>query len=109
AASGAAIHVIAPGRGLLDPDHAVRRDDLAGMGEVGVSNGEPRFREPLERAGAALAARLPGEEDVVVLLGSIASDKYLEALRSKLGDRLRFPREFVGRGDMSRGGLMLRC
>src|SRR5437016_3574009 len=40
-ASGAAIHVIAPGRGLLDPDHAVRRDDLAGMGEVGVSNGEP--------------------------------------------------------------------
>ena len=25
------------------------------------------------------------------------------------GDRLRFPVDFVGRGDMSRGGLMLRC
>jgi hypothetical protein len=25
------------------------------------------------------------------------------------GDRLVFPREFIGRGDMSRGGLMLRA
>jgi hypothetical protein len=25
------------------------------------------------------------------------------------GDRLMFPVHFVGRGDMSRGGLMLRC
>jgi hypothetical protein len=25
------------------------------------------------------------------------------------GDRLLFPEEFAGRGDMSRGGLMLRC
>ena len=25
------------------------------------------------------------------------------------GRQLLFPREFVGRGDMSRGGLMLRC
>jgi hypothetical protein len=25
------------------------------------------------------------------------------------GPRLHFPADFVGRGDMSRGGLMLRC
>ena len=35
--------------------------------------------------------------------------KYVEALLPIFGSRLLFPREFVGRGDMSRGGLMLRC
>jgi hypothetical protein len=30
-------------------------------------------------------------------------------LMSAFGKRLLFPAEFVGRGDMSRGGLMLRC
>ena len=44
----------------------------------------------------------------VVLLGSIATSKYVEPLLEVFGDRLLFPAEFVGRGDMSRGGLMLR-
>src|SRR5262249_62023500 len=44
----------------------------------------------------------------VVLLGSIATPKYIEPL-SIFGERLVFPAEFVGRGDMSRGGLLLRC
>jgi hypothetical protein len=46
---------------------------------------------------------------VAVLLGSIASAKYTGPLLGTFGDRLLFPKEFVGRGDMSRGGLMLRC
>jgi hypothetical protein len=33
----------------------------------------------------------------------------VDVLAPVLGDRLRFPAEFVGRGDMSRGGLLLRC
>src|SRR5262249_8544354 len=41
-------------------------------------------------------------------LGSIASPKYLKVLLQIFGDRLRFPIDFVGRGDMSRGGLLLR-
>jgi len=45
----------------------------------------------------------------VVLLGSIATGKYIDVLQEHLEERLRFPAEFVGRGDMSRGGLMLRC
>src|SRR4029077_5935565 len=45
----------------------------------------------------------------VVLLGSIATGKYVEPLLAVLGERLRFPADFVGRGDMSRGGLLLRC
>jgi hypothetical protein len=43
-----------------------------------------------------------------VLLGSIASPKYVDVLLDIFGNRLRFPRDFVGRGDMSRGGLLLR-
>ena len=45
----------------------------------------------------------------IVLLGSIATGKYVNVLLASFGDRLRFPVDFVGRGDMSRGGLMLRC
>ena len=44
-----------------------------------------------------------------MLLGSIASGKYVEVLQPIFGDKLVFPPAFVGRGDMSRGGLMLRC
>ncbi len=44
----------------------------------------------------------------IVLLGSIATKKYVEPLGEVFGERLVFPSEFVGRGDMSRGGLMLR-
>jgi hypothetical protein len=53
-------------------------------------------------------AREIGPECDVILLGSIASQKYVELLVEIFGDRLRFPVEFVGRGDMSRGGLLLR-
>jgi hypothetical protein len=35
--------------------------------------------------------------------------KYVDLLLPIFGDRLMFPVHFVGRGDMSRGGLMLRC
>jgi hypothetical protein len=44
-----------------------------------------------------------------VLLGSIASAKYVDVLEPVFRSRLLFPSEFVGRGDMSRGGLLLRC
>ena len=65
-----------------------------------------RYRRPLERDARALAERLPDAE--VVLLGSIASDKYVDLLVDIFEHRLLFPVDFVGRGDMSRGGLLLR-
>ena len=52
------------------------------------------------------AALPPGAR--VVLLGSVATAKYLEPIADVLGDRLCFPRDFVGRGDMSRGALLLQ-
>jgi hypothetical protein len=44
-----------------------------------------------------------------VLLGSVASEKYVQVLSAIFGSRLVFPSDFVGRGDMSRGGLLLRA
>jgi hypothetical protein len=100
--------IITPGRGLVPPDEIVTLDDLRQIADVGVTPDEPRFREPLERDVRELASALSGN-DVVVLLGSIATGKYVDIIERHLDGRLRFPSEFVGRGDMSRGGLMLRC
>jgi hypothetical protein len=100
--------VITTNRGLLLPDTPVTREDLAAFGGVPIDLGDDRYRAPLERDALGLAAALPADA-CVVLLGSIASGKYVDLLADIFGERLLFPEEFVGRGDMSRGGLMLRC
>jgi hypothetical protein len=102
------IHVITTNRGLLPPDEPVTRGDLAAFGGVPIDLADPRYRDPLSRDCTQLAAALPADARVV-LLGSIASGKYVDLLADVFGARLRFPAEFVGRGDMSRGGLLLRC
>src|SRR5882762_7305091 len=73
-----------------------------------VIEADPRYRAPLERDARVLAKRLPSRSEII-LLGSIATGKYVNVLLASFGDQLRFPVDFVGRGDMSRGGLMLRC
>ncbi|HZL36244.1 MAG TPA: hypothetical protein VFC78_13080 [Tepidisphaeraceae bacterium] len=100
--------VITPDRGLLPMDALVTLNDLRGMATVPVDAADARYREPLLRDAMELATALK-EDDEVVLLGSIATGKYVDVLDDALCGRLRFPAEFVGRGDMSRGGLMLRC
>ena len=71
---------------------------------------EPRYREPIERdLRRSFAPRTATSNCRFVLLGSIATKKYVDVLLPILGERLLFPAEFVGRGDMSRGGLMLRA
>ena len=109
AATGAGeIWTITAGRGLVDPQTIVRLDDLRAFAAVRIDAKEPRYREPLVRDAVALAAKLPAAGRAV-LLGSIASNKYVEILHAAFGDRLVFPQAFVGRGDMSRGGLLLRA
>ena len=100
--------VITPGRGLLPADVLIRVDDLQKMATVPVDETEPAFREPLVRDATALHRGL-APDDRVVLLGSVATDKYVGPLLDVFGDRLLFPATFAGRGDMSRGGLLLRC
>jgi len=102
------VRVITPGMGLVDAERVITLGDLEAIASVGVAPEEQRFRLPLEMDARALEASL-GPHDRVVLLGSIATGKYVDVLEGILGERLRFPIDFVGRGDMSRGGLMLRC
>ena len=100
--------VITPTRGLIDAETRMTLDDLREFAEVNIEEDDPRYRKPLERDAKRLARRLPPDGEIV-LLGSIASGKYVDALLTHFGERLRFPEDFVGRGDMSRGGLLLRC
>jgi hypothetical protein len=100
--------VIAPGWGLVLPERAICRADLLDLASVPVDLEEARYRVPLCRDAAALAEAI-GPQAEVVLLGSIASAKYTDVLLEVFGDRLLFPADFVGRGDLSRGGLLLRA
>ena len=105
---GGGVLVITPNAGLRAADTPVTWPSLTAFGNVDIDVANQAYREPLERAAYALLAAV-GTECEVVLLGSIASGKYVEVLLPIFGDRLVFPPAFVGRGDMSRGGLMLRC
>jgi hypothetical protein len=100
--------VITAGRGLLPPDTMITLDELRQIAGVPVDASDARYRNPLARDARTLA-EFAVPPCAVVLLGSVATDKYIEPLLEIFGERLLFPAEFVGRGDMSRGGLMLRC
>jgi hypothetical protein len=99
--------VITTSRGLLPPETVITLDDLQEMSAVPIDPGDPRYRDPLCLDARALARGLPTGSQTV-LLGSIASGKYVDPLLEVFGANLLFPQQFVGRGDMSRGGLMLR-
>lgn len=99
--------VITPTRGLVPPESRITHEILREFKEGAVELSNPGYRNPLETHARALAEHTPETE--IVLLGSIASGKYVDILAAIFGERLVFPSAFVGRGDMSRGGLMLRA
>jgi hypothetical protein len=103
-----AIYTITPNRGLVHVDEAVTTNDLREMSAVDIDANDARYHEPLRRDVLAISERLRGTGRVV-LLGSIASGKYVDILLDVLGEKLLFPSDFVGRGDLSRGGLCLRA
>jgi hypothetical protein len=98
--------VITTERGLVPPTTRITRADLCAFADVDIGGADERYLGPLRRDVRQLATTLADAE--VVLLGSIATGKYVDTLLDALGERVVFPREFVGRGDMSRGGLLLR-
>jgi hypothetical protein len=100
--------VITTSQGLVSPDKVVTLEELRELSSVPVAATESRYRIPIERDAQLLSTAM-GEDCEAVLLGSIATPKYVEPLLGQFGARLMFPAEFVGRGDMSRGGLLLRC
>jgi hypothetical protein len=107
-AGPSAIRIITTNRGLLPPDECVGPRDLADFACVDLSRAGAEFLGPLARDAVRLRASAPDGASVV-LLGSIATDKYAAPLIEVFGERLLFPRDFIGRGDMSRGGLLLRA
>ena len=99
--------VITPTRGLVLPEATITAAMFDEFASVDLGMNEPRFRTPLSRDVQALASTLPADVRVV-LLGSVATGKYVDVLAGPLGRRLHYPSSFIGRGDMSRGGLLLR-
>ena len=102
------IFVITANAGLRTPDTPLTLASFRRFAGAPIDLTNAAYRGPLEKAALDLG-RTIGDDCQVVLLGSIASGKYVELLQPIFGDRLVFPPAFVGRGDMSRGGLMLRC
>lgn len=100
-------YVITPTRGLQRPSLPFTLAMLREFAVGDVSLDNPAYRQALERDIKKIAKLLAADAQVV-LLGSVASGKYVDILLPILGDRLRYPTAFAGRGDMSRGGLMLR-
>jgi len=102
------VQVIVPGRGLCPASTSIDIAALREIAKVEVDLEEKRYVRPLKRDAARLAETMNGT-GTVVLLGSVATPKYLVPLKEVLGSRLHYPEEFVGLGDMSRGSLMLKC
>jgi len=102
------IHVIVPGQGLCTPETAIDLHGLRAIARVPVDPSNRRYVRALQRDAARLVERLTAG-DSAILLGSIATPKYLDPLSPVLGEWLHVPQEFIGRGDMSRGSLMLKC
>jgi hypothetical protein len=98
--------VMTPGLGLRAAQTRLSIPMFRAMGDVEIESAA--FVQPLLR-DARLVERACGEDARIVLLGSIATGKYLDTLLGVFGERLLFPETFVGRGDMSRGGLLLRA
>jgi hypothetical protein len=99
------VQVITTDRGLLPAAAAVGLHDLREFGTVDIRPDHPAYRIPLARD----LSRLRSLDAEFVLLGSVATGKYVDVLLEAMGDRLLFPVDFVGRGDMSRGALLLRA
>jgi hypothetical protein len=102
------ILIITPTAGLMPDDTVIRLSKLHGFrrGRIHVKN--RHYCSSLRRSARLLATQM-GSDCELVLLGSLATGKYLNLLKPIFGSRLRVPPEFIGRGDMSRGGLLLRC
>jgi len=101
------VYVITPGFGLVPPDWRITGERMKVMRRTPIDVTKRNYAKPLVRDAVQIATSMPESE--VVLLGSVATGKYVDVLQPIFGERLRFPAAFAGLGDMSRGGLMLRA
>jgi hypothetical protein len=100
-------YVITSNQGLVPADTLVTAETLGSFSNGSIDAQNKSYSEPLVRTASAIAGVTSGDCSFI-LLGSVASGKYTDHLLPIFGELLQFPLEFVGRGDMSRGGLLLR-
>lgn len=105
---GTGVLVITPAFGLVPEGWPLTCDRLETLRRTPIDVRNPAYAEPLREHARILRETLP-EDTRVVLLGSIATGKYVDLLLPVFGERLLFPRCFVGIGDMSRGSILLRA
>lgn len=102
------IWIITTTVGLVPHNTVIRMAQLRGFSRGRIHVKSKLYCSSLRRTAGKLAGDI-GSDCELVLLGSLATGKYLDILGPIFGGRLRVPKEFIGRGDMSRGGLLLRC
>jgi hypothetical protein len=103
----AGVHIIT-GAGLMLPETVITLSDLRRISATSIDAKNSHYRLPLDMDLLRLR-ELVGDETDVILLGSVATSKYITPIRGVFGERLLFPRDFLGLGDMSRGSILLRC
>lgn len=99
---------IITGAGLMVPETIVTLSDLRRISATAIDANNSHYRLPLDLDLLRLREAVGNETDVI-LLGSVATSKYIAPIQEVFGERLLFPRDFLGRGDMSRGSLLLQC
>ena len=88
--TGTGVFVITPSSGLRSPDTMLTLDAIRAFAGVDVDAANPKYRKPLERSAKALAADIT-PDTTVVLLGSIASGKYVDVLQGIFGSTADVP------------------
>jgi hypothetical protein len=99
------VYIITPGAGLISPETRVTQQELRAICRTEIDPNNELFCRPLDIR--RLRETCKGSR--FVLLGSIATPKYIEPLMRALDGDLFYPSAFLGRGDMSRGSLLLNC
>ena len=102
------VFVIAPGFGFVPEGWALTEERVEVLRRTPIDLGNPDYAAPMRSHAETMRQTLPPDARVV-LLGSIATGKYVDLLLPVFGERLLFPSCFVGIGDMSRGSVMLRA
>lgn len=100
--------VITHNRGLVAADARITAAHLDAFADTSIGVDVPEFRRALERDARTLRDAIAPTAEVV-LLGSLATPKYLAPLGSVLGDQLVVPSALYGLGDKARGALLLRA
>ena len=82
-------YVITSDAGLASPDEPVTLERLQRFSQTPIDVNDPRYVRPLEVSVHGILQRLPPQGQVV-LLGSIATDKYVSILREHFARGWRF-------------------